>query len=315
MRAGWPMKQATNNPTGNGRRVPAELDDRQTRLVGMLCGIVVIALFSGFTLVSRLGFVSSLELMDIAALRFGIGGLLLLPVLLHHGLAGVRWRDAAALAFLGGLGFALLAYTGFSLAPAAHGAVLLHGTLALSTSALAWLFCSTTVSGRRALGLGAILLGILAMAWDSLAASTSRQLLGDGALLLASLCWSAYGLFARRLGLAPAHSASIVAVLSMCCFMPIYWMWPHKAILLATWHELALQGVFQGVLIGAVSIFVYSRAVAALGAVETALFTAAVPCATTLAAVFLLYEIPSVLALCGVVVVTAGMVISVKGQG
>lgn len=289
------------------------MHEDQPRFVGVLCGIAVIALFSGFTLVSRLGLASSLKPMDIAALRFGIGGLLLLPVWLHHGLAAIRWRDAAALAFLGGLGFALFAYAGFSLAPASHGAVLLHGTLALSTSALAWLFFSTTVRGWRALGLAAILLGILAMAWDSLAASTSRQWLGDGALLLASLCWSGYGLLARRLGLAPAHSASIVAVLSMACFLPVYGMWPDKAIFLATWHELALQGIFQGVLMGAVSIFVYSRAVAALGAVETALFTAAVPCVTTLAAVFLLHEIPSALALCGVVVVTAGMAISVKG--
>ena len=49
-----------------------------------------------------------------------------------------------------------------------------------------------------------------------------------------------------------------------------------------------LQGAFQGVLIGAASIFVYSRAVASLGAADTALFTAAVPCVTTLAAIFLL---------------------------
>jgi drug/metabolite transporter (DMT)-like permease len=291
--------------------VPTQISAR-TRAIGILCGFLVIMLFSGFTLVSRFGFASSLKLMDIAALRFGIGGLIMLPVLVHYGFSQVRWRDATALAFSGGLGFALFAYTGFLLAPSSHGAVLLHGTLPLFTFVIAYLVTRTSVTSRRALGFFAILTGILAMAWDSLVGSTTRQLLGDASLLLASICWSVYGLMARRLGLAPAHSASIVAVLSMVCFLPVYLMLPGKAIFLVSWQELALQSIFQGVLIGAVSIFVYSRAVAALGAQETALFTAAVPCVTTVAAVFLLGEIPSAVAIVGVVVVTIGMAISMK---
>jgi len=288
---------------------------RPAQFTGLLCGIAVVLLFSGFTLVSKTGFASSLGPADLAALRFGIGGLLLLPVLLHYGTAGVRWRDAAALAFTGGLGFALFAYTGFLLAPASHGAVLLHGTLPLFTFALAWLVASAPETDRSALGAAAILLGIVAMAADSFAASTPRQLLGDGALLLASLCWSAYGLLARRIGLAPAHSASIVAVLSMGCFLPVYLVLPDKALLQAPWRELVFQGLFQGVLIGAVSIFVYSRAVAALGARDTALFTAAVPCVTTIAAAFLLGEVPGAMATGGVLTVTAGMALSFRERG
>lgn len=293
-------------------QAPAE---KANRAHGVLCGIAVVFLFSGFTLVSRQGFASSLKLPDIAALRFSIGGLLLLPVLLHYGLSGVRWRDAAALAILGGLGFALLAYTGFLLAPASHGAVLLHGTLPLFTFALGRVISPTQATRGQAIGLATIFAGIIAMAWDSVAAANARALLGDGSLLLASACWSAYGLLARRLRLNPAHAASIVAVFSMCVAIPVYLLVPEKAIFVASPQELLLQGIFQGVLVGAVSIFVYTRAVAALGAVETALFTAAVPCVTTISAVFLLDELPSPIAIFGVVVVTLGMGISMKTSG
>ena len=153
------------------------------------------------------------------------------------------------------------------------------------------------------------------MAWDSVSHGSRGQLLGDGALLLASISWSAYGLLARRLGLRPAHSASIVAVLSLCCFLPAYLVLPGAGhtILQAGGKELLLQALFQGVLIGAGSIFVYTRAVASLGAVETALFTAAVPCVTTVAAIFLLAEIPSPAAVAGVIMVTAGMAVAMKG--
>ena len=47
-----------------------------------------VPLFSRFTLVSRFGLATSLKLPDIAALRFGVGGLLLVPALIRYGLSG-----------------------------------------------------------------------------------------------------------------------------------------------------------------------------------------------------------------------------------
>ncbi len=88
------------------------------------------------------------------------------------------------------------------------------------------------------------------------------------------------------------------------------------ALLHAAPHDLVVQAVFQGVLVGAVSIFVYTHAVAALGPGETALFTAAVPAVTTLAAIPLLGEMPHSLAAVGVGVVTLGMVVGLsRGRG
>jgi drug/metabolite transporter (DMT)-like permease len=116
----------------------------------------------------------------------------------------------------------------------------------------------------------------------------------------------------RRLGLPPAQGAAIVAVFSMCAFLPIYLVLPGKALFLVARHELLLQVVVQGVLIGAVSIFVYTRAVAALGPATTALFTAAVPCVTTLAAIPLLSETPSLAGMLGVAAVTGGMIVSLR---
>ena len=283
--------------------------------VGTLCAVLSVLLFSSFTLVSRLGLASALDVPDVAALRFGIGGALLLPVLVRHGgLRGVAWRDAVALACCGGFGFAMLAYVGFSLAPAAHGAVLLHGTLPLSTRAV--LAASERRAARPSLWLLVIAAGILVMAGDSLASARGTQLAGDGCLLLASASWSAYGVRLRRLGLAPAHAAAIVAVLSMCVVLPLYALFHGCAHSSVGERELLLQALVQGVLIGVVSISVYTRAVATLGAAEAALFTAAVPCVTTLAAVPLLGESPTRAAMAGMMLVTLGMIASLRrGRG
>ncbi|TRX76535.1 DMT family transporter [Pseudomonas mangiferae] len=280
-------------------------------LAGLACALLAVALFAGFTLVSRFGLTSTaLTLPGLALLRFGVAGILLFPVVLRRGLGHLRGYQAALLALSGGLGFALLAYAGFRLAPASHGAVLLHGTIPLFTFVLA----GGPVSAARKGGLALILAGIGAMAWDSLQGATTGQWLGDGALLLAAFSWSAYGLLAQRLKVAPLHAAALVATGSLAGFLPVYAVLPLPDRAAVAWQDVVAQGIFQGLLLGVVSILVYTRAVAILGAHRTALFTAAVPCITTAAALVLLGEHPTRAAWLGVAAVTLGMGVALGGQ-
>jgi drug/metabolite transporter (DMT)-like permease len=262
--------------------------------------------------VSRFGLSMALKLPDIAALRFGIAGLLLSPILFRHGFSGLRPLQVIVLAALGGLGFALFAYAGFLLAPAAHGAILLHGTLSLTTAVLLWAFGLGAVRAGQGAGLIAIGLGIAAMTWDGFAHSSIRLLIGDLCLLLASLSWSGYGIYVKRLGLAAIRASAIVAVISALIFLPFYAILPGKMLLQANWRDLVLQAGFQGVLIGTVSIFIYTRAVALLGATEVSFFTAAVPGITTLGGYVLLGETPSFATLAGVSLVSLGMLIALR---
>lgn len=150
--------------------------------------------------------------------------------------------------------------------------------------------------------------GIALLLSDSLSTASARQFLGDGALLLASLLWSSYAIRVRRLGLLPAQAASLVAVFSMCCLLPVYLATSGGRLPEVPTQELLLQALFQGVLIGTLSIYLYTKAVALLGASQTALFTAAVPCLTTIGAGPLLDETTSLAAWIGIAVVTAGMI-------
>lgn len=280
---------------------------------GLGCALLVVLLYASFTLVSRFGLKSSLGVADLAAIRFSTGGLLLSPVLLRQGLRGLALQQALALAILGGLGFALLCYVGFSLAPASHGGVLVHGCLPLFTFAILW----STGTARRDRGTiaGVMLIaaGVVAMMADTLSASTVRQLGGDMCLLAASLCWSGYGALAARWRVSPLHAASLVAGLSLCLFLPFYLVLPSKQLLHAPATDILLQIVFQGVLIGAGSILVYTRALVSLGPGGIALFAAAVPGLTGLAAVPLLGEIPGQLAIAGMTLTTVGMLVGLTG--
>jgi drug/metabolite transporter (DMT)-like permease len=76
-----------------------------------------------------------------------------------------------------------------------------------------------------------------------------------------------------------------------------------------TW---AFQALLQGALIGALSTYVYTTAIARLGPQRTSVLAAAVPCVTTLGAVALLDESPSALVLAGVVLVTVGVLVALR---
>ena len=54
---------------------------------GALYGLAAVSIWSGWIVVARLGLKSSLTPWDIAALRFGVAGLLLLPYVVSKGLA------------------------------------------------------------------------------------------------------------------------------------------------------------------------------------------------------------------------------------
>lgn len=286
------------------------LQTRKT-VYGVLCAVSAVCLFAGFTLLSRLGMTtSSLSAPDIALLRFTVAGTLMLPVLLRYGVSSLRFKDAILLALTGGFGFAMFAYTGFNLAPASHGGALVHGAIPMFTALLGWLLGNAQLPRRTWHGLLLIQLGVATVLLDAGYADTWTQGVGDLSLLMAGLCWAAYGLLCQKLRLAPLHTMAIVAVGSMLCFAPLYVLLPSTGFHEAAWKDIVFQAVFQGILIGILSGLLYTRAVALLGANTTALFTAAVPCLTALAGMWLLDESPSPLIWLAIAWVTAGMMIA-----
>jgi len=105
---------------------------------GAAFGLAAVSIWSGWIVVARLGLRTSLTPWDIAALRFGVAGLLLLPYLCRKGLALDRlgWTGLAAIV-LGGSAPVLLANTGLLFSPAANAGALFPGVMPLMVALLA----------------------------------------------------------------------------------------------------------------------------------------------------------------------------------
>jgi drug/metabolite transporter (DMT)-like permease len=74
----------------------------------------------------------------------------------------------------------------------------------------------------------------------------------------------------------------------------------------------ALQALYQGVLVGALALFLYTQSVATLGAGGAALFLPLVPAVTAIASFVLLGEKASAQEIAGMAIAITGMVVALR---
>jgi drug/metabolite transporter (DMT)-like permease len=284
---------------------------RRDLRIGLVCIVLIIAIWSGFQILARFSARASMNAADLTAIRFTVSGLLTLPWLLRNGFGTVGVARTLAMAATGGIGFSFLAFAGFMFAPANHGAVLLSGSLPLFTSIAAWLLIGETFGPMKRLGLALIVGGIALIGAESFASSGLGYWRGDLCFLSGAIFWALFTVACRAWRVTPPQAVVLVCAVSMLIYMPAYLVFATPGFAAVPMPELLVQVAYQGVVATICTILLYTRAVASLGAATTTMMTAAVPGIVTLSAAPLLGEIPSPLALGGVAIVTLGMIATV----
>lgn len=240
--------------------------------------LFTLSVWASFILLSRLAGKSVLTPWDTTALRFGTAAVVLLPyVLLKMDIRQFFNLRFLVVAMLGGLGYAMLAYVGFSLAPAAHGAIFLHGLLPFFTAFMGWMIVNEPMNRDRWLGLSCIAFGIGAMAVVEMQNPTMHFGWGDLMFAGASASWAAYTSLLKRWQMPPVAATVGVAMISAVLYMPIYWLFLPSGLAQASWAVIALQAGFQGVLVVIVAMLTFIEAVRRLGAFTVGCFLALAP--------------------------------------
>jgi drug/metabolite transporter (DMT)-like permease len=121
-----------------------------------------------------------------------------------------------------------------------------------------------------------------------------------------------YAVRMRRSGLSAMEGAALISVYSMLFYLPVYaalWL-PSSSIFTVTRAELVFQGFYQGVLMGAASLFSLSRAIVALGATRATAFISLVPVLGTVLGAAVLDEVPSMIEGAGVLSISLGVLLA-----
>ena len=282
---------------------------------GALLGLAAAAIWASWSTFTRLEVTTRLDAWDIAALRFGVAGLVLIPVVLRRGLALDRlgWAGLAALIVGGGAPYGLLAAAGLRLAPASDQSALNPGFVPLFVALIAAVANGEKFTAVRKLGLLLIFAGALLIVGWHAASSGGERSIGHALGLFAAFLWACFTIIMRQAELAPLHAAALVATGSLVIYLPPYIALCGTHLVEAPLADVAVQALFQGILVTIVALLFYGRALALLGAAAGAAFGALVPVLSALFAIPLLGERPSQTDWVGIAATAVGVYLASGG--
>ena len=311
------------------------------RTIGLAAALVTVLIWTSFIVIARASADptrgGSLSPFDIAFCRVVGASLVLLPWgwwLVRRdrrtdpaassslfGLSPLSWRVTAQVGLFGGLLYAVLAYSGFVFAPAAHASVLMPGSLPLWTALLAVLVLHEHITPARALGLALIVMGDLLVGGASLlhAFDGGQVWKGDLLFMLAGLSWSLYSVLARRHRLDAVRATIAVTALACVGYVPLYLLLVLTGVLpdhlmTSPLRELLFQAVFQGWGSVVISGITFTRMIQHYGPVRSTMITALVPGLSACGAVLFLGEPLHWNLLTGLALVTLGIVFGVRAS-
>ena len=280
---------------------------------GIIVVFFTICIWAGFILVTRHGGKGVLTGWDVTALRFGVGALIAIFFLPRVTLP--PYKVILLFSVFGGVGYAIAVYAAFRMAPAAHAAVLLPGSLPFTTAVIAWLWLRQKPSPAQRIALALVFIGIALTAYDTFsheAHLTGMQMFGDLLFLSGSSLWAVFTLLLRRHPVPPLTAAVTTTLGSAILYLPVWWLFLPSTLDQAPLAEIAMQAIYQGILVVFVAMLFYTYAVRLLGAQTVALLMAFVPGLAALSAVPVLGEPISLFTLAGLGAVTVGAVFGAR---
>ncbi len=296
------------------QRVASHSETRQF-IIGATCAIGAVAVWAGWLVMMRLGVTTRLSTTDLAALRFAVAGVVLLPIVLRRGLAINRlgWSGFAAVVIGAGVPVPLVVGMGLAFAPAAHAGALYQGAVPFAVACLATILLNEPVPSIHKAGLLLIVCGAVMIGGLGVSSLTGRQTIGHVLFLASAFMTASYTVAMRRAAIDGLHAAAIAAVVSLVVYLPIYVVLVEDGLFTKPAEDLIIQALYQGVLTAVISLALYGHAVRLLGASKAAAFVALGPTLTALMGVPALGEWPSSVVWAAIIVVTAGVYLASGG--
>lgn len=288
------------------------------KMLGLGAALMMVFVWSGYFLSLRAGAVTPISTFEIAMLRFGLPGLILLPVFFRN-IQKIRQVPVIYLLGMligGGLPFFWLGAMGMQLGQVAEGSTLIPGVAPLFVTMMAVLIFNQPLSGWRLAGLILIFSGVIAFVANSVTGNTHVSAIV--LFLSASFFWALFALSIRQCGLSPLVAASTVAV-------------PTGSVLLLSglimqpelgWFQLTLeqqlgQLLAQGFGAGLASGLLFAFAISRLGAEVTSAIGSLTPVAASAIAYLWFGEDVTLIIMGGIALISLGVVLAsgmIKGQ-
>ncbi len=286
--------------------------NRSGIILGGSAAICVVFFWSGWIVVSRLGVTNNLTVYDLTGLRHGIGAAVALPFIIwSRAWRGLTpWRTFV-LTLTAGAPYALLGYSGFIYAPAAHGGVFMNGCLPIFTTLFAWIWIGQRTRFSQIVGLGIILAGVSLVGYEGFVSSGSGiTWIGDSLFLVAIALFAVFMVANRVWSVVPGQVIFSATIVSAVVYIPIWLLWLDSNLAVAPGSEILLQGAYQGLVPSILGLSCLNIAVRHIGPRATSVFVSSVPVVAAMAAIIVLDELPGLPAWIGMIAVSFGILLA-----
>jgi drug/metabolite transporter (DMT)-like permease len=290
--------------------------DRRNIAIGVLCGLLVVVMWSAWVVATRFAVTTELTPFDVAFIRYLVASAILAPIVFHHGLAlrTLGFGRTALLVCGAGLPFLLMSSTGMSFAPASAAGSVMIGTMPLFVALLSAIFDGERFPAIRKVGFAAVVIGVMLIASQGFAQFQAGAWRGYPFFLGAALLWAGYTIAFRHAGIGVWHAAALINVYSLVIIVPVYLLAMPSHLLTAAISDIVLQAVMQGVIAAVAGLYFYGQAIRRLGASRAAVITSLTPVAAALLGLLFLHEVPSGIAWVGIAIVSAGVALASGGM-
>ena len=290
--------------------------DLRRVIYGFAWAALSVAIFSGWFVVTRLGFRHELRVWDIVALRFGEGAVLLTPCLVvgKSRLPLRAWIRGVPLTIFWGAPFIFLVGTGLRLTSATLASSIAPALMPVFAGTMAWLAFGERPRPLQISGYVLIAAGLVALVAAYASLTGRPDTLGLVCLVVAAAMWAAYSLRLRGSGLSPLQATALICFWSAIVFVPVYAASGLSNLGHASAGELLFQSVYQGLLMSVVAVFAFNRAVASLGTKAAAAVIALIPVAVAVFAIPVLDEFPSLFSSVAITVIAAGVMLAARSR-
>jgi drug/metabolite transporter (DMT)-like permease len=278
-------------------------------LKGVAWALFAVSIWGAWFISTKLDVTSGLTAYDLVALRFGVSGLILLPlaIKLRGGIGLLSWQAALAMFAGSGAIYSLCSTSGVAFAPAAEGAALTPGVMPMATALLSVLILKERLTKSQIIGFCFIFSGAILIAGLGLFKGAHLTWIGHLLFVTGAFLFAAYTIALRRARLSGLEAIAVVSLWSCIFYLPIYSFALHPRLLEVPATSLLVPAIYQGVLTNVVSLVAYARAVAILGPSKAAPFAALIPASTAIGGTFILGEYPAPADWVGIVCVSAGV--------
>ena len=284
---------------------------------GLLMGLLAASIGALYTVFARWGIAHGMDAADMTLLRFGVAGVVTLPVLglaLWRDALGMltRWRAWLAVAMLAGPLFGLLMFTALQWAPAAHAAVFPFTAMSVMGTLMSAAFLGDRLTVRKALGIVVVVAGLVVLSGLDIRSLTGKALWGDALFIAAGTLWAGFGIVMRKQRIDPLLATAVISFFALVTYVPAYLasVGIHRLLAVAP-VVLWTEAIVQGLIAGAGTLYTYSKMVALLGPARAAVFPALAPGIAAFLAWPVLGHVPTGLEAAGLLIAVTGLLITV----